>query len=386
MSEVRNGKGEDYPGETLYSLITSIQCHLRNNYGRNKQLIDKTGRTFRQMNSALNYQMKLAAASGLGVERKQAQVISADQDEVLWKSGVLSDHSPKTLRDTLLWTLGLYFGLRGGQEHRNLRFDNSQLAVKVDEHGRRYLQYTEDISKTNQGGLAHRLIKPKVCRAYENANHPERCPVRLYEVYRSHCPSKNASNALYLRALENPNGNVWYGNQPAGRETLGNVVSNLMKEAKMDGFYTNHSLRATLATRLYEAGVDEQLIQESTGHRSVEGVRNYKRSNSNQKFDVHKKVRCETIVSADENNNLVQTPDSVPTHQSEITQTKMGGTQSPGKTVGTVSPGTQISSDFSPSRAQHKTKFGDGPVVMNITIGGGGFSTSKTSFFIAKII
>lgn len=32
--------------------------------------------------------------------------------------------------------------------------------------------------------------------------------------------------------------------------------------------YTNHSLRATAATRLYAAGVDEQLIAEKTGHRS----------------------------------------------------------------------------------------------------------------------
>ena len=35
---------------------------------------------------------------------------------------------------------------------------------------------------------------------------------------------------------------------------------------------------ATAATRLYNAGVDEQLIMETTGHRSLEGVRSYKRT------------------------------------------------------------------------------------------------------------
>jgi len=31
-------------------------------------------------------------------------------------------------------------------------------------------------------------------------------------------------------------------------------------EAEFQGFYTNHSLRATAATRLFEAGVEDQLI------------------------------------------------------------------------------------------------------------------------------
>ena len=44
----------------------------------------------------------------------------------------------------------------------------------------------------------------------------------------------------------------------------------------------NHSLRATAATRSYRAGVDEQLIMDKTGHRSLEGVRSYKRTNMEQ--------------------------------------------------------------------------------------------------------
>ena len=47
-------------------------------------------------------------------------------------------------------------------------------------------------------------------------------------------------------------------------------------EAGIGGYRTNHSLRATAATRLYQAGVHEQLIIERKGHRSLEGVRSYK--------------------------------------------------------------------------------------------------------------
>jgi hypothetical protein len=47
------------------------------------------------------------------------------------------------------------------------------------------------------------------------------------------------------------------------------------------GFFSNHSLRATCATRLFQAGVDEQLISKHTGHRSV-AVRSYKRPSDEQ--------------------------------------------------------------------------------------------------------
>ena len=50
---------------------------------------------------------------------------------------------------------------------------------------------------------------------------------------------------------------------------------------KYPGFYTNHSLRTTAATWLFDAGVDEQLIMTRTGHRSVAGVRSYKRVTDN---------------------------------------------------------------------------------------------------------
>lgn len=51
------------------------------------------------------------------------------------------------------------------------------------------------------------------------------------------------------------------------------MLDNMMsKAAKIQGFRTVHSLRATTATRLYQAGVDKQLIVERTGHRSLDGV------------------------------------------------------------------------------------------------------------------
>ena len=58
----------------------------------------------------------------------------------------------------------------------------------------------------------------------------------------------------------------------------------LCKSAGIEGYKTNHSLRATVTSRLYQAGVDEQLVMERTGHRSVEGVRSSKRTSDDQRM------------------------------------------------------------------------------------------------------
>ena len=60
------------------------------------------------------------------------------------------------------------------------------------------------------------------------------------------------------------------------------MISTMCSKAGISGYKTNHSLRATSATRLYHQGVDKQLIMERTGHRSLEGVRSYKKTDEDQ--------------------------------------------------------------------------------------------------------
>ena len=62
---------------------------------------------------------------------------------------------------------------------------------------------------------------------------------------------------------------------------MGNTIRSLFEHTEIPGFSTNHSLRTTAATRLFDAGVDKQLIMKRTGHRSVAGVRSYKRVTDN---------------------------------------------------------------------------------------------------------
>lgn len=113
-----------------------------------------------------------------------------------------------------------------------------------------------------------------------------RCFVMLFKKYVSLCPETTSSSAFYLQPLSKPTATQWYSAKPLGHNTLSKAISKICKLAGMSGFKTNHSLRVTAATRLYQSGVDEQLIMEKTGHRSLEGVRSYKRTSDEQRESI----------------------------------------------------------------------------------------------------
>ena len=86
------------------------------------------------------------------------------------------------------------------------------------------------------------------------------------------------------------------------------------KSANIGGYRTNHSLRATSASRLYQSNLDEQIICETTGHRSS-AVRSYKRTSIDQqkaKSDVlYGKNSDVSTVSVDKENLSRTSPVSV---------------------------------------------------------------------------
>ena len=112
--------------------------------------------------------MKRLQRKGLGSRKRQAQVLTIENEEKLWKSGLLGDSNPKHLLDTMVFCNGLYFALRSGREHRQLRFNPCQIEVVEKDDERSYLKYIEDISKNKPGGLKGRKLKQKEVCHYAN--------------------------------------------------------------------------------------------------------------------------------------------------------------------------------------------------------------------------
>ena len=104
----------------------------------------------------------------------------------------------------------------------------------------------------------------------------ERCVVRIIKTYIERCPKEYLVNAFYLKPLQKyENRDIWFSAIPLDHNKLNSMVKTMMAEARVKGYFTNHSLRATTFSRLSREGVDEKLIRRVTGHRS-EALQSYK--------------------------------------------------------------------------------------------------------------
>ena len=101
--------------------------------------------------------------------------------------------------------------------------------------------------------------------------------MHILQLYQQLCLKDTPSHAFYLKPSCCLTSTCWYSKIPLGHTTLSLTIDCLCKFAGIKGYYTNHSLRTTITSRLYQCGVDEQLLMERTGHRSLEGVHSYKR-------------------------------------------------------------------------------------------------------------
>ena len=119
------------------------------------------------------------------------------------------------------------------------------------------------------------LIQNKVVKQYENESNPQRCHVRILDKYLALLPERaKANDVFYLTPLSKKpaeTGKPWYTNTPVGRNRLNAMTKEMCKEAEIDGSFTNHSLRAYGATKIFQAKVATRKVNTATYRASISG-------------------------------------------------------------------------------------------------------------------
>ena len=157
--KVRKKDGSEYPPNTLHHICCGILRHLRESGRPNIDIFKDS--SFTNFRATLDGEMKRLQSLGIGAKKRQAEPLTEEEEERLWQTGQLGEHSPQALLDTMLFMHGVYFALRSDQEHRDLRFDPAQVELIESPGQRAYLRYTENISKNNPGCLKGRIYEPK---------------------------------------------------------------------------------------------------------------------------------------------------------------------------------------------------------------------------------
>ena len=280
VAETRKVNGDPYPPTSLHLLLSGLQRHMRSiDRERAPNIFAKDNHSFQTLHHTMDAVYKKLRANGVGSQRHATETFSKEEENRLWESGVLGVDNPTTLLRAVFFSNGKNFCLRGGDEHRNLKL--SQL--ERTENG--YV-YTENAFKNRAGGVAQLRVKNK---RVQNPEASYRCHCKLLDLYISKLPQEaKEKDVFYVHPMEKLNKRAtyerssWYYSIPIGRNKLSQMVPEICRLGNIQGHKTNHSLRATGATELYEAEVPEKIIQERTGHRSLECLRMYERTSERQ--------------------------------------------------------------------------------------------------------
>ncbi|XP_011410282.1 PREDICTED: uncharacterized protein LOC105316787 [Amphimedon queenslandica] len=179
VSEARKENREPYPSATIRSLLAVYQRILQDNK-LDYHLFSKNDFRFRELQNTIDSVCVTLRKEGVGAIRKAAAVITKEDEQLLWSSGVMGTDSPWPLLHAVFYTVGLSFTLRGGQEHRDLTIE--QFRRFPQDHGvyneDTYYQYVEHGSKSYQGRLSD-LDSNKVSYIYAQPDYsiPGMCPL-----------------------------------------------------------------------------------------------------------------------------------------------------------------------------------------------------------------
>ena len=78
--EIRKENGEQYPGSSLYDLLSGLSLYLQREKGFDEKLMSDA---FKEIRNTLDHVMKERAMDGVGANRPEREFISHEHEEVL---------------------------------------------------------------------------------------------------------------------------------------------------------------------------------------------------------------------------------------------------------------------------------------------------------------
>ena len=264
--EVKKKNGSDYPPYSLYQICCAIQRAFNDRSSgkfKNATIFDRNNPHFYKFYEALDSRMRELTQQGIGVKVNQADFITPEDEMELWDSKEISLETGQGLLNGIYFYNTKCFSLRGGQIHRNLQKDQYEIDIDL-ESGLEVLKFYERLSKTTQGGLRGRKIKPRTSEIFADPQNSH-CVVKLFKTYLAKIPD----GPLYLKpsGLQSP----MFSNKIVGKNMLGSMMPKMFQDAKIDTTglkISEHSGRVTMCTTLFNEGFSEKSVKKRSGHRS----------------------------------------------------------------------------------------------------------------------
>ena len=94
IHEIRKKNGLEYPPNTLHHIVSGIMRHIPHDCGRPEvDFFKEPG--FSDFRSSLDAEIKCLQSAGLGSEKKQAEPLTLEEEELLWEKKIWETTTPR---------------------------------------------------------------------------------------------------------------------------------------------------------------------------------------------------------------------------------------------------------------------------------------------------
>ena len=279
LLEARKKDGSEYPAHSLKLYLNNLQRWLRDN----NSTFGPHGSFFSSPTvvTALDNRSKALTEKGLATGDNQKDAFTEDEERKML--GCLDLSIPADLQLATLVCVAKSFGIRGGDELRGLECSQFvEGSVLQDGETLRFVEYDRLRTKNNSGDAASvkmraSTTKPRMFVTTET--NPNSNIVTLLQSMIAARPTDFDNDSLFLRPKAKFSGaGTGFDRKVVGENYLKSFVRDLAIRAELVNpeRFTNHSLKKTLITRMFDAGIDEQSIMLQSGNRSSKALHQYR--------------------------------------------------------------------------------------------------------------
>ena len=185
--EAKQQNGKPYTPKSLLQILINLQNYARTKDEDSLPFMSQKDEHFKRIHTVLDNVSRELHKEGVGTVKVQARVVTDTEETQLWEMGMMGAHSPVALQNAVFFYCGVYFCLRGGDKHRDLKC--SQFEIKEVENPPertlmiKCLTYTEHGSKNRPGSMHQVHLENKVVSHYSNKELGDRCFVFLMDLY-----------------------------------------------------------------------------------------------------------------------------------------------------------------------------------------------------------
>ena len=103
VMETRKENGEKYPPRTLFQLLSGLLRYMRDKKSNAFNIFDEKDANFVPLKKVMDSHFKQLHSEGVGTHPCQSDVISTEQEELLWTKGVVGVDTLKQLLRTVFF-------------------------------------------------------------------------------------------------------------------------------------------------------------------------------------------------------------------------------------------------------------------------------------------